>query len=506
MNRRQFLRRVLVASGLIVAWPSGRAYQATKDQTEPGWVVVKQPGGVSVNDIHTELNPTLVDRIVYPNSLHAIEETIRNARREGKAICTAGARHAMGAQQFAARGVLIDMTALSRVLNFDAAVGTIEVEAGIQWPQLMGYLLRAQEGQEKQWGIRQKQSADWLSIGGSLSSNVHGQGLGIKPFIQDVESFVLIDAYGKRHGCSRKENRELFRLAIGGYGLFGIIYSAKLRLVPRQKVERVVEVMSIEDLMPAYEKRIGDGFIYGTFIYSTNPKSDDFLRKGVLVCYRPVNTTKPVPDYPAQPSNEEWMNLRYVAHADKETYFKKLSGKYLSTSGQVYWSDTHQMGLYIKGYHHQLDHMLNTPEASDITTEVYIPREDLTEFLDEVREDFRKNRVDLIFGDIGVIQEDDESFLAYARQPWARVSFNIHTLHSPEGIEHSRQTFRRLISMASRRGGSYYLTNHKFATPEQAKACHPQFPEFLRLKKKYDPEERFQSDWYLYYKEIGDKV
>ena len=27
-----------------------------------------------------------------------------------------------------------------------------------------------------------------------------------------------------------------------------------------------------------------------------------------------------------------------------------------------------------------------------------------------------------------------------------------------------------------------------------------QFAEFLRLKKRYDPEERFQSDWYRHYR------
>ncbi len=498
MNRRDFLRRVLGASGLIAALPASRLYQVTRAQTKPG--------GVLVNDIHTELNPTLVDRIVYPNSLHAIQETIRSARQEAKAICIAGARHAMGAQQFAARGVLIEMTALSRMLNFNSKEGTIEVEAGIQWPILIGHLLKAQEGQPKEWGIGQKQTADWLSIGGSLGSNVHGQGLQIKPFIQDVESFVMIDANGKEKRCSRQENTELFRLVIGGYGLFGIIYSVKLRLVPRQKIDRVVEIMGVEDLMSAYEKRIRDGFLYGTFLYSTNPNSDDFLRKGILVCYRPVDTPKPVANYPEQPSNEGWINLRYLAHADKEQYFKELSGNYLSTSGNLYWSDTHQMGTYLKGYHRQLDKMLGTPPASDISTEVYVPRGTLVGFVDEVREDFRKNRVDLIFGDIGVIGQDNETFLAYAKKSYARVSFNIHTLHTSEGMEHSQQAFRRLIDMAIRRGGSYYLTHHKFATREQVKACYPQFPEFLSLKKQYDPEGRFQSDWYRHYKEMFKKA
>ena len=231
MNRRDFLKWILGTTGLIAVWPAGCARQTTKPQA----VTVTKPGGVLVNDVHTELNPTLVNSIVYPNSPETIQEVIYAANREGKAICIAGARHSMGSQQFASGGVLIDMTTMSRVLNFNPEEGTIEVESGIQWPKLIDYLLTAQKGQPRQWGIAQKQNINLLSIGGSLCSNIHGRGLRMKPFVQDIESFALIDANGDEHRCSRQENAELFRLAVGGYGLFGIIYSIKLRLVPRQK-------------------------------------------------------------------------------------------------------------------------------------------------------------------------------------------------------------------------------------------------------------------------------
>ena len=56
--------------------------------------------------------------------------------------------------------------------------------------------------------------------------------------------------------------------------------------------------------------------------------------------------------------------------------------------------------------------------------------------------------------------------------------------------------------MATGRGGSYYLTYRRDATRRQIESCYPQFAEFLRLKKKYDSEERFQSDWYRNYKKM----
>jgi hypothetical protein len=47
-----------------------------------------------------------------------------------------------------------------------------------------------------------------------------------------------------------------------------------------------------------------------------------------------------------------------------------------------------------------------------------------------------------------------------------------------------------------------YLTYHKFAKAEQVTTCYPQFKEFLNLKRKYDPSEQFQSDWYRYYQKL----
>ncbi len=90
--------------------------------------------------------------------------------------------------------------------------------------------------------------------------------------------------------------------------------------------------------------------------------------------------------------------------------------------------------------------------------------------------------------------------MPWAKQPYACTIFNLHTVHSPEGLKRSEYAFRRLIDMATRRGGTYYLTYHRYATRNQVESCYPQFAEFLRLKKKYDPEERFQSDWYRRYR------
>lgn len=458
---------------------------------------------VIVNDIHSQLNSTPVLRVLEPRSLEDVQNIVRSAQKDGKSISIAGGRHAMGGQQFGAGTLLIDVRKLNRIIHLDQTRGIIEVEAGIEWPQLIDGYLALQTNQTKQWGIAQKQTgADRITLAGTIAANAHGRGLKMKPFISDVESFVLVDATGTACICSRTENPELFKLVHGGYGLFGVVTSVKLRLIPRTKVERIVEIRSTDDLISAFDQRISDGFQYGDFQFSIERESDDFLHKGVFSCYRPVPFATPVREN-KQLSDENWRQLLFLAHTDPKRAFQTYADYYLSTNGQVYWSDTHQLSIYPDNYHREIDAKLHAPyPATEIITEIDIPKPSLRSFFDEVRGDFRKNKVDLIYGTVRLIERDDESFLPWAKQPYACVIFNLHAVHSPEGLQRSADAFRRLIDMAAKRNGTYYLTYHRYAHREQIERCYPQFAEFLRLKRRYDPQERFQSDWYRFYKKM----
>lgn len=209
-----------------------------------------EPESTLVNDIHSQLNSTEVLGIARPRSLEEVRRIVLTARENRKPISIAGARHAMGGQQFGSNTLLIDVRKLNRVLNLDRERGIINVEAGIQWPELIAGYLQLQNENNQAWGIAQKQTgADRFTLAGTMAANAHGRGLTMKPFISDVESFVLVDASGAARTCSRTENAELFRLVHGGYGLFGIITSVRLRLVPRRKLQRVVEIITTDDLI-----------------------------------------------------------------------------------------------------------------------------------------------------------------------------------------------------------------------------------------------------------------
>lgn len=454
-----------------------------------------------VNDVHGQLNPTSVARIIRPGSVVALQDRLADAARHHLPVCVAGGRHAMGAQQFATDALLVDTRHLKKILSFDPDAGTVTAQGGIQWDDLVDHLLREQEGKSEAWGIAQKQTgADRMTLAGSLSSNTHGRGLTMKPLVGDVLSFSLMDAEGNVRLCSRTENPELFGLVIGGYGMFGIITEVTLQLVPRRQVERRVEVIDSDDLMDRFNQRIAEGFAYGDFQYMTDERGDGYLRRGVFSCYRPTDDIQEISGTQKHISKRMWQELLYIAHFDKARAFQVYSDYYLSTDGQRYWSDTHQLAAYQDNYHRAIDKRRHAADpASELIGEIFVPRDRLADFLDEVRDDFRANGVNVIYGTIRLVERDDETFLPWARQPYAGVIFNLHTVHIPEHIEHTANAFRRLIDMGIARGGSYYMTYHKFATRAQVEDCYPNFPEFLRLKQQYDPNERFQSDWYRHH-------
>jgi FAD/FMN-containing dehydrogenase len=134
--------------------------------------------------------------------------------------------------------------------------------------------------------------------------------------------------------------------------------------------------------------------------------------------------------------------------------------------------------------------------------ELYVPPHCLLEFLGRARAVLRETGVEDIYGTIRTIQPDHISFLTWAREHFACVIFNLRTRHDAAGIDRTARAFRGLNDAAIGLGGSFYLTYHRWSTRRQIEAAYPQFAHFLELKRHYDPQECFTSDWYRHHKAL----
>jgi len=120
--------------------------------------------------------------------------------------------------------ITLDPSDLDRVLRLDTPRQLVEVQAGTPWSVLCSYLADAAPD------LAPFANADGMprTIGECVATNAAGPDG--RPMVTHVESLALVTPDGALRRTSRFVHRELFALAIGGQGLFGVPYSVTLRL------------------------------------------------------------------------------------------------------------------------------------------------------------------------------------------------------------------------------------------------------------------------------------
>ena len=447
---------------------------------------------VLLNDLHSQLNPCQVQRLVLPESADEAADLI--SIWPGS-VSISGRRHSMGGQPYGRGTLCLDTAKLTRVLNFDTSAGTVSVECGVTWEQLVRYLHSRQKGVVGTWGIRQKQTgADDLTLAGAASSNIHGRGLGYAPFVQDIESLRLINPDGNVQLCSRDSNPDLFRLVVGGYGLFGFVTELTLRLRRRCFQKRHVQRISSAEVFAAFEQLAAEGHEYGDYQFNVDETSADFLGAGILATYRPTDS---VPlNQQRNLSDREWLAFLELAHTDRRAGFERYTAFYLSTNGQVYDSDLHAFGVYLSDYSRHLASRLGSHQLSTLMiTEIFVPIPAFADFMRDAAGLLRQPGAPLIYGTVRSIEPDRETFLPWARNRMACIIFNLRMVHQTSLLASGTKKFCGLIDLAIAYGGTYYLTYHRYATSHQLRACYPEFDAWLQEKQERDPGNKFWSDW-----------
>ncbi len=165
--------------------------------------------------------------VVIARSAAQVADLLRAAQQYRVPVTVRGGGLTTEGESVAFGGVLLDMTGMSRVLHVDIDALTVRTEAGIFWHSLAEELRR--------------QGMDYLSAPLNLTSSVGGT-LGVGGI--DVNSprlgcsadqalaLQVVTPTGEIVECSDTHNAELFQRVILGYGQFGVITEATLRIRP----------------------------------------------------------------------------------------------------------------------------------------------------------------------------------------------------------------------------------------------------------------------------------
>ena len=211
-------------------------------------------------DDASRLNRTAVAQVVEVRSVEDVSRALAAARAAGRKVSIAGRRHSMGGQTLGPGHVVLDMSRL-RDMSLNETTGILTVGAGAVWSDVQRFL------DARGRAVLVMQSDNMFSVGGTLSVNAHGWQPRRPPIASTVESFRLMLPSGEIRNCSRAENRDLFRGALGGYGLLGVILDARLQTTRNVLYRRSAVFMPSTQYAKAFERRVAGnrdvGLAYG---------------------------------------------------------------------------------------------------------------------------------------------------------------------------------------------------------------------------------------------------
>lgn len=434
---------------------------------------------------HATLRPESDDALI--DSLRSL---LRDAAAEKRPLCVGGARHSMGGQSLIRDGFAASFA--TPAVQPDPASKTYRVRAGTRWRDVIALL------DPIGFSPAVMQSNNDFSVGGTLCVNAHGWPVPYGPFGATVRSFRLMLADGTVMTCSRSQNTELFDLAIGGYGLFGIVIDADLDMAENTLLDARYEVMPAARFAARFvatAKESGVRMAYGRLSVAR----ENFLGNSLLVSYRPAAT---------QPSPLPAARVSGVFGALSRSVFRAQTGSN-GAKHRRWYLETVLAPRLMPEHGTTRNAILNYPVAAladsdrrrtDILHEYFLDPERLEEFFIACRATIPAFKQDLLNVTLRYVEAHPASVLSFAPRPRIAAVMLFPQLMTAEAEEAMRAMTERLIDQVLAIGGSYYLPYRLHARTDQLRAAYPRIDEFIAKKRSYDPQLRFQNTmWQKYF-------
>ena len=314
-----------------------------------------------------------------------LSELVREVTAKGGHISISGAHHSMGGHTFYRGGIVLDMLTFNR-MSLDEPTRVLTVGSGARWSEVIAYL------DHRGYAVSIMQSNNDFSVGGSLSVNCHGWQNDSPPIASTVESFRILTASSEIRRCSRTENQELFSLALGGYGLFGVILEVNLRVVPNEYYVAEAHRVKPADFNRVYHEltrnRADVGLAYGRI--SVAPSS--FLDDAIVTLLRRRPAPGPSSDTlkNIKPSVLKRLVLRGGIGSDYGKNLRWWLEKTMGETGGQLLSRNQIMQEPANLY------ATRDPRSTDILHEYFIPAARLLEFVEKSRPVFAKHKPELL--------------------------------------------------------------------------------------------------------------
>ena len=160
-----------------------------------------------------------------PTRVEEICEVFRLAEEQGLSVTARGAGRSYNDAALNGGGIMLDLSAMNRILEWDAVTGLVRCESGVTLEQLWQCI------EPEGWWPPVVSGTMKTTLGGCLSTNIHGKNnFKMGTIGEHVVGFTAILPTGEEITCTPDRNPDLFYSMISGLGMLGVFTTITLQM------------------------------------------------------------------------------------------------------------------------------------------------------------------------------------------------------------------------------------------------------------------------------------
>ncbi len=445
-------------------------------------------------------------RVLRPRSIEELAASFEYASRTNQKLALRGGGNSYGDASVGSKGLVLDITRMNRILDWDPESGVATLEPGVTIERLWKHILA--DG----WWPRVVSGTMFPTIAGAAAMNIHGKNNFAVGTIGDaIREFDLLAPDGALRTCSRTKNSELFHAAIGGFGMLGSftrvvletkkVYSGDVRVRAASTPNLAAMIAYMEAHTSDADYLVGwiDCFASGKsvgrgLVHHANylePGEDPDPRESLSIAHQEL----PANILGVFPKGQVWRALRL---------FNRDAGMRLVNSAKYFSGKLEALGEpYLQshaGFAFLLDYVPNWKwaygrdpiERGLIQYQSFVPKEDAHDVFSEL---LAMCRASGLVPYLGVFKRHrpDAFWLTHAVDGWSlALDFKVE----PATRERLWKLCFAMNEVVIANGGRFYFAKDLVVRPEDAERFLPaaNLARFRALKAKLDPQSTLETD------------
>jgi FAD-linked oxidoreductase len=414
-------------------------------------------------------SPAAVER---PRDVDEVVAAVKRAADRGLTVRVAGAGHSF-TPAVLTDGVLVDISALDRVVDVTPGTGIVTVQAGMRLRALNRVLCRAGLAMSNLGDI------DAQTVAGAISTGTHGTGERLGGLATQVRGMELVTADGAVVSCSTAERPELFSAARVGLGAFGVVTAVTFQCEPAFVLHAHEGTMPLDGVMAEFGELASRNDHFEFFWF---PHTDQAMVKqnNRLAASAPA---EPQPRWRAFVEDEVLGNGAFEVVCRIGRHRPSLIPSLNRRSVRL---------MAARSYTAPSHEVFTSPRrVRFVEMEYSVPRERVHDALTAVRSVIDRERLFVSFPvEVRVARGDDIPLSTASGRDSAYLA--VHMYRGTPGYERFFGAVE--IELAAMAGRPHWGKLH-YRRADDLRDAYPRWDEFAAVRDAVDPQRRFTNDY-----------